>query len=120
MKDIIEKLLEINLEINSLLKSETMDFGGKLENLLKEKEAMICSLKSFKEKSEEEFNNLKNTQFSEAWKSIQTLEQENLTLIQEKKDKLGGEIQGIKTHSKAISSYKFKKDQEPRLFDDSC
>ena len=55
----------------------------------------------------------------EIWEKIQELENENLNLINSRKDLISQEINGIKTHVKAISSYKFKKDQEPRLFDDS-
>ncbi len=120
MKKTVENLLEINLEINSLLNSPDEDFNEKFTELLKNKDILVKTLKNLTGTSKEEFTALKNTELMETWGKIQELENENLNLIKTRKELIGDELKKLKTHARAISSYKFKKEQEPRLFDDSC
>lgn len=116
MQQTLKNLLELNIQINILLsKEETTDFSP-LGELISKKDTYIQALTSFKVANPQEFNELKQ---SDDWKKLQNLETENLKLLQERKDNLSGEIVGVKTHIKAINSYKYKKHQEPRLFDDS-
>ncbi|OGI02926.1 MAG: hypothetical protein A2Y25_09950 [Candidatus Melainabacteria bacterium GWF2_37_15] len=109
MTALSDKLLKINLEINSILKSSDKELDENFGKLLDEKNSLIEELKTLKEPLKKE----------ETWEKLQELENENLNLIKSRKDLIFQEINGIKTHVKAISSYKFKQDQEPRLFDDS-
>jgi len=119
MKQNFKKLLELNLEINSLLKTEGDEPDEKLSELLQEKDAIIENLKKIKDECPEEYENLKNNELKESWLKIQQLEKENLKLILQRRDKMRDQINKIKKHIKTIGSYKFKKEQEPRLFDDS-
>ncbi len=120
MKQNLEKLLKLNQEINSFLKTEEKVPDESFGKLIKQKDKLIENLKKIKNKSAENFENLKNTEFKETLEKIQALEEENLRLIEERRGTMREDINKIKKHVKTISSYKFKKDQEPRLFDDSC
>ncbi len=123
----IEKLLKINLELNSLFQANGFeittdegsfaDFQAKTEKLLTQKDSLINNLKSLKELSEKEFSGLKNLKYKEVFQKIQNLENKNLEMIKNEQLDLSEEMAGIKIHSKAISSYKFNKEIKPRLFD---
>lgn len=109
MKQAFEKLLEINLAINAFLKKPDSEFNEGFGELLKAKDSLIETLKSFKERPG----------FKEALDKILDLEKENLNLIVARKEQVKEETHRLKAHAKVISSYKYQKDQEPRLFDDS-
>lgn len=116
MQETIKKLLEINIKINVILNSSEAETLDDIGEFLKEKDVLIQSLKSLKEADNQGFLVIKK---SELWKKLQEFEAKNLKLINDSKEGLSEEINGIKIHVKAISSYRFKKEQEPRLFDDS-
>lgn len=128
IREILKRLLKINLEINSLFLSlqnnseknekEFLNFNKKLEELLDIKNALIKGLEYFKEINKQEFLNLKETEFKEIWEKLTKLEEENLTMLNDCQSLLSIEMSNIKNHSKAISSYKFNKEIKPRLFDD--
>ena len=129
VKKNIEQLLQINLEINSFLKSSNIDsnksddffsnFNTEFEKLLDAKNSFMDNLKNLKNLSEQEFSSLKNSVFKETWQKIQGLENENFNIIKNNQKDIAKKLTTLKTHSKTISSYKFNKEIEPRLFDDS-
>lgn len=129
IKKNIEQLLQINLEINSFLKSANIDsnknddffsnFNTEFEKLLDTKNSFTDNLKDLKSLSEQEFSCLKNSVFKETWQKIQELENENFNIIKNSQKVISKELTTLKTHSKTISSYKFNRETEPRLFDDS-
>lgn len=123
-----ENLLQINLEINSLLNSLEINSGegyinfekftSSFENLLKEKNQIIEKISKLKTISEEEFQTLKENEFKEIWKKINSFEQENLILLSTNQGNLSYELKVQKNYLNAVSSYKFQKDYGPRLVDD--
>jgi len=121
IKNIYEKILELNFKINSLLndfppKENFDNFNENLQNFLDQKDIFIQKLISLKESSEEEFKKIDLKEISE---QINKLEHENLKLIQEKKVYLSEELNKSNKASKALSAYKFNKQNEPRLFDET-
>jgi len=123
----ITDLLQINLEINVLLKNNMEKikvdeesfaaFQSEIENLLSKKNSFIEKLKNLKACSEAEFSELKNTKYKDDWQKVQEMENENLEMIKAAQSSINEEVAGIVKHSKAISSYKYTKELKPRLFD---
>jgi len=128
-KENIDKLLQVNLEVNALLQSEKPDsntdedgfsaFQFKIEILLTKKDSIINTLKELKEQSESEFTALKGIEYKEIWEKAQELENQNLESMKAFQALLSEGAVGAKMQSKAIFSYKFNKEIKPRLFDDS-
>jgi len=121
IKNTYEKILELNLQINSMLndfssKENFDNFNENLQEFLAQKDIFIQKLISIKESSEEEF---KKSNLKEISKQVNKLEQENLKLIQEKKVYLSEELNKSNTAAKALSAYKFNKQNEPRIFDET-
>lgn len=124
----INSLFEINNKINALLKEnkvthETDDetfssYRQELESLLAKKDKLIKQLKSLKKSSQEDFNNLKNKEYNKLWKKITELDKENLNLIESGQTAIRKDLVGSKMQAKAISSYKFNKENRPKLIDD--
>lgn len=121
------KLLEINLAIKALFEAKMpdteedvyADFREKIEKLLSQKVELIEKLQTLKQGSESEFSALKQKEFSEIWSRIKKLEAENLEAMQKLQAAISEELAGNKQHSRVISSYKYTKEVQPRLFDDS-
>ncbi|NLF83221.1 MAG: hypothetical protein GX568_04465 [Candidatus Gastranaerophilales bacterium] len=121
------KLLEINLAIKALLEAKVpntegdvyAEFQEKVEKLLSQKGEVIEKLQALKQGSESEFSALKQKEFSEIWGRIKELEAENLEAMQKLQAAISEELAGNKQHSRVISSYKYTKEVQPRLFDDS-
>ena len=123
IKNIYEKIFELNLQINSVLngfpKENFDDFNEKLQKLLALKDKFIQELLSLKNSNKKELeNSLKEVDLQEISAQIDNLEQENLKLIQEKKIYLSKEINKTNKAAKALDGYKFNKQIEPRLFDE--
>jgi hypothetical protein len=126
-KKTTDRLLEVNLGIKTLFGAEKPTAGddvfaaflAELEKLLEEKDLLIKKLKTLKQRSEQEFATLKEKEFRETWEKISALEAENLDVMQKLQSAVSLELAGNKAHSRVISSYKFTKEVEPRLFDDS-
>ena len=121
IKNIYEKILELNFQINSLLndfppKENFDNFNENLQNFLEQKDIFIQKLISIKESSEEEFKKIDLKEISE---QVNKIEHENLKLIQEKKVYLSKELNESNKASKALSAYKFNKQNEPRFFDET-
>lgn len=124
----LENLLQVNLKINSLLKSDKFkpdadeqafaDFRSEIEILLSDKDSCIKSLAELKRLSEKTFSEFKNSKYQAKWQNVQELEKENLNIINQGKTEVSREISGIAVHSKAISFYKSTNEVKPRLFDD--
>ncbi|HSA07294.1 MAG TPA: hypothetical protein P5556_08950 [Candidatus Gastranaerophilales bacterium] len=122
-----EKLLQINIEINAFFQADNInkitdddgfvDFQAKVEKLMNEKNSLIENLKMLKQVSKEDFSDLKNFEYKEIWQKIQSLEDENLNLIKNDQRLISEEVADLIRHSKVISSYKFNKEINPRLFD---
>lgn len=124
IKNIYQKILDQNLEINSILKAfpkEDFDnFNEELQQSLEQKDEFIQKLLLIKEQSEEELkSSLKESDLQEISEQINNLEQENLTLIQEKKIYLSKELNKTNKSAKALSAYKFNKQNKPILFDET-
>jgi hypothetical protein len=126
-KKITDRLLEVNLGIKTLFGAEIPDAGddvfaafqAELEKLLIQKDLLIEKLKELKNRSKTGFAALKENDFRETWQEISKLEAENLETMQKLQAAISQKLAGNKAHSRVISSYKFKKDVQPRLFDDS-
>lgn len=129
-KNISDRLLELSLGIKELLGEQAPGSGNdvfaafeaELEKMLSEKDMLIEKLQKLKNSSEPaktEFAGLKENDFCEIWTKISELEAENLKAIQGLQRAISQELIGNKTHSRVISSYRFTKDVQPRLFDDS-
>ncbi len=127
-KKSIDKLLYVNRQLNSLLKSDKIspdsspeafaEFEAEIKKLLKEKNSCIEKLKNLKITSEQTFSELKTTEFSSTWQNIQKLEQENLNLLKIGQGSVSKEMSGSVRQSKAVAGYKFNKEIKPRIFDD--
>lgn len=125
-KKIADRLLEVNLGIKALLGAEIPDNGDDAFDAFEagfekfaEKHSLIEKLKKLKNLSEQEFTVLKERDFHETWLKISELEAENLDLMKKLQATISLESVENKVHSRAISSYKFTKEVQPRLFDDS-
>lgn len=119
MKDLLDKILSANLKLKESLNTPEIETDETLPRLLELKDILITQLQALKKENKKEFTQLKNEEFQATWHSIAELEKENITLLKAKKEKLSKEINATKTQSKVINKYKYKKEQEPRLFDDS-
>lgn len=123
IKNIYEKILELNIQINSCLKDFPADnfdeFNENFQGLIDQKGEFIQKLIDCKENNEEELKKLAETDLKEISNQINELERENIELLQEKKVFLSGEINRTNRASKALAGYKFKKETEPRLFDET-
>jgi hypothetical protein len=124
LKNTYEKILELNLQINSMLNNFPKDdfdsFNENLQGFLDEKDKFIQKLLSFKENSEQELKKLlAKPDLKEISGQINKLEEENLILIQEKKVCLSKEINQTNKATKALSAYKFNKQDKPRIFDET-
>ena len=121
IKNIYEKILELNFKINSLLndfppKENFDNFNENLQEFLDQKDIFIQKLISLKDSNEKEFKKIDLKEISE---QVNNIEQENLKLIQEKKVYLSEELNKSNTAAKALSAYKFNKQNEPRIFDET-
>jgi len=120
IKNTYEKILELNLQINSMLNSSSVDdfdsFNEDLQKFLDEKDKFIQKLLSLRDSNEKEFTEMDLKEISE---QISNLEKENLELIQGKKLFLSKEITKTNKATKALSAYKFDKQNEPRIFDET-
>lgn len=118
-----EKILELNFQINSILndfpKDDFENFNKEIQDALNLKDEIIQKLVSLKTVSGKEFNEIKENSLKEISEQINKLEQENLELINEKKGYLSEEINKTNKAAKAFSAYKFNKQDEPRLFDNT-
>ena len=123
IKTAYEKILELNLQINSMLndfpKEDFESFNENLQKFLDEKDIFIQKLLSLKDSNEKEFKKIKENNLKEISDQVNKLEEENLKLIQEKKIYLSKEINKTTKAAKALSAYKFDKQNEPRIFDET-
>jgi len=128
IKNIYQNLLETNLLINSLINEfpdEDFDgFNEKLQAFIDLKGEFIEKLLSLKEASEEngtenDFKEIIATDLKEISDQIDKLEKENLELINEKKLFLSQEINKTNKAAKVMSAYKFNKNTEPAIIDES-
>lgn len=122
IKESYKIILELNQRINSLLnaslESFIEDFDEKMQNLIAQKGEYIQKIYSFKQDFPEEFNKLQTPEIKETVKQISTYEEENLRIINEKKEMLSKEMNKINTAEKALSAYKYKKQERPRIVDE--
>jgi len=120
IKNIYEQILELNIQINSMLndfpKDNFEDFNDNLQRFLDEKDKFIQNLLSLKDLNEKDF---KKNDLKEILGQINKLEEENFKLIKEKKFFLSKEINKSNKSSTALSAYKFNKHTAPRLFDET-
>ena len=123
IKTAYEKILELNLQINSMLndfpKEDFESFNENLQKFLDEKDIFNQKLLSLKDSNEKEFKKIKENDLKEISDQVNKLEEENLKLIQEKKIYLSKEINKTTKAAKALSAYKFDKQNEPRIFDET-
>lgn len=122
IKNVYEKILELNLHINSILNDFPSDdfenFNKDLTESLGQKEECIQKLISLKASSENEFNEIREKELKEISAQINDFEQKNLKLIEDKKIYLSEQINKTNKAAKVFSAYKFNKQTEPRIFDD--
>ncbi len=125
-KEIIDKLLNVNLSINAILLKDQDASGDEVvfdqfqiefEELLKEKDILIEELKSIKQSCSEEVFGAKKSEFKEIWQKVQELENENLEIIKNGQRSLAKENIDLKNQSKMISSYKFDKENNGSIVD---
>jgi len=120
IKNTYEQILELNIKINSLLndfpKDDFEDFNENLQNFLDEKDKFIQKLLSLRNSNEKDF---KKDELKKLSEKVNKLEKENFELIQEKKDSLSKKINKSTKTAKALNAYKFNKQNEPRLFDET-
>lgn len=125
IKNLYEKILELNLQINLMLNNFPKDdfdsFNENLQDFLEQKDIFIQKLISLsKLGNEEEFKTfLKTEDLKEISEQVNKIEEENLRLIQEKKLYLSTEINKTAKTVKALSAYKFDKQNAPRIFDET-
>ena len=94
------------------------DFPQKLQDLINEKNICIDELISYKQDNSDEFNELKSSGIKDLIEQVNNYEEENLRIINERKVFLSGEISRLNRTEKALSAYKFKKQERPRMVDE--
>ena len=116
IKNLYEKILELNLQINLMLnnfpKDDFESFNENLQDFLEQKDIFIQKLISLSKTANEE-------DLKEISERVHKIEEENLRLIQEKKHYLSTEINKTAKTVKALSAYKFDKQNTPRIFDET-
>ncbi len=124
IKEIYKTILSLNLQINGLLnnfpKNEFNDFNEKLQEFIEQKGQFIQKLIELKENFKEELKEIiNNEEIQEISAQIDNYEKDNVILIQEKKVGLSNEIRKTDKSAKALSAYKFDKQDKPRLIDET-
>jgi len=119
-----ELILELNTQINFFLNNFSVknleEFNEKLQALINDKNTSIQNLILLKENNKINFQNaVKSEELKEIISETEKLEQENIRLIEEKKSFLSFEINKANLASKTLNAYKFKKELEPRIFDEA-
>lgn len=128
IKNVLTNISELNLLINSTLHEfSDEDFEGfneKLQGFIDKKGEFIEKLLSFQpifenNEPENDFNKFIVTDLKEIYEQIDKLEKENLKLIKEKKLFLSREINKTNKAVKTLSAYKYNKNIEPQIIDES-
>lgn len=124
IKNIYEKILELNIHINLMLndfpKDDFDSFNENLQEFLNQKDAFIQELLSLTGAiPEKELKKIIDIDLKEIFEQVNQIEEENLKLIQENKIYLSSEINKSNKAAKALSAYKFDKQNEPLIFDET-
>lgn len=124
IKNIYEKILELNIHINLMLndfpKDDFDSFNENLQEFLNQKDEFIQELLSLTGAiPEKELKKIIDIDLKEIFEQVNQIEEENLKLIQENKIYLSAEINKANKAAKALSAYKFDKQNEPLIFDET-
>lgn len=113
LKNLYKEIYSVTSELSKLI--ELDDYDG-IGVFLDKKDELIVKINSVKSKMT--FSEEEKKEFNIIIDKIKNVEEKNLQVMQEKQEVLKKQISKTNKEHKTISSYKTKKENVPRIFDE--